>query len=1279
MGSIFYYAYIFFQKHRWIGIILLIGIISGSGYLAKEIKFEENIFKTIPTLKNSETIDILFEENGLGNKVVFHLFQEDLAPAPDSLIAVCDRLIDTLQTSYPQQISNMRYQVSDQNINRYYDIFLQNLPLFLDSTNYDEITLRIADTSIENTIRKNFRLLSTPLSTGVKKMIVKDPLSFTPLALEKLNQLQFEDNFSIYNNHILTTDKSHLVFFIDLNKEGSETSDNAQFFSEMDEVILQLEDESGITIEYFGSPVVAVANARQIKQDIQVSVTIAMVLIVLLLLFFFKKIGRIIVIVLPGVLAAIVSIGIIAVIYPSISVIALGIGSVLLGITVDYSLHIITHFKNEKDIEKLLHDVSTPLILSSITTSLAFFSLLFLDSEVLSVLGVFAGISMLVAAMFALLILPHSLHHQEQSDHKQNFIENWVMALAHLRPENSKWTIIGTICVILICLFTWKDYQFEKDMMKINYMPKNLADKENRINEISNLSQKKFYLAVKDSTFDGALRKNTILKSTIDQLLADSTIVHARYINNLIPDKLTQQKNYEQYTQFWRKHKGDSVLAKTISAGEKSGFKAKAYGAFEQLLNMDYHPLDSQNISFFRNELFSDLIFESNGQFILLSQISATAENKQKAIEVFSDLTGVDILDKGHITSQLVSFLSDKFSTLVNISLLVVFGILLIVYGRIELALLAFIPVISSWVCTLGIMAIFGLKFNIVNIIISTFIFGLGIDYSIFMLRGLLQKYATNSDQLFSYKKSIILSSLTTLIGMGVLIFAKHPALESIALLAVTGILSVVIITFILQPWLFKLFIQKRKEHGKIPITLWLIFGSFNSFSMFLIGCLILNGFRMIFLIPIGNENRKKVIFHHVIRIFCWLILKTCFNLRIKNENFDKNSLKKPSIIIANHTSFVDILYVLSISHKVVIVTNEWVYKSPFFGRAVQYADFVRASLGLEEQLVQVKQLTQNGYSVVIFPEGTRSETGKIGRFHKGAFYLAESLQLDIYPLVLHGFHYVLPKKDTFIIKNGTSHAKYLDKISWNDPGFGKGYKERTKKISSYFKSCYEAYKQQKEVPGFFKDLIYKNYLYKGPILEWYLKVKFQLEKQYQTFHELVPESGKIIDLGCGYGFISFSLALASEKREILGIDYDESKIDVAQNIPTRCANLQFEQGDVTQFNAQDCDLILISDVLHYLTPEEQMQTLENCYHSLSDNGQLLIRDGDSNLTKRQKGTWLTEFFSTNIGFNKTRNKLNFISSDLIIEFAKKNNLQFQEIDQTKMTSNKIYRLTKNG
>ena len=85
-----------------------------------------------------------------------------------------------------------------------------------------------------------------------------------------------------------------------------------------------------------------------------------------------------------------------------------------------------------------------------------------------------------------------------------------------------------------------------------------------------------------------------------------------------------------------------------------------------------------------------------------------------------------------------------------------------------------------SFIIILGFMALLDIRFNIVNIILCTFIYGIGDDFSIFVMDGLLNEYKTGKKTLSSHKTAIFFSGLITLIGIGALLFAKHPAIHSL-------------------------------------------------------------------------------------------------------------------------------------------------------------------------------------------------------------------------------------------------------------------------------------------------------------------------------------------------------------------------------------------------------------------------------------------------------------------------------------------------------------------
>lgn len=134
----------------------------------------------------------------------------------------------------------------------------------------------------------------------------------------------------------------------------------------------------------------------------------------------------------------------------------------------------------------------------------------------------------------------------------------------------------------------------------------------------------------------------------------------------------------------------------------------------------------------------------------------------------------------------------------------------------------------------------------------------------------------------------------------------------------------------------------------------------------------------------------------------------------------------KPAIIICNHQSHLDLMTMLMQTPKLVVLTKDWVWNNIFFGHIIRNAEYYPVSWGMDVLLPKLQSLIDRGYSIAIYPEGTRSSfhsvTGgtpdsSISRFHQGAFHLARQLGVDILPFVLYGAGRALPKKGKYLRK----------------------------------------------------------------------------------------------------------------------------------------------------------------------------------------------------------------------------------------------------------------------
>jgi len=489
-----------------------------------------------------------------------------------------------------------------------------------------------------------------------------------------------------------------------------------------------------------------------------------------------------------------------------------------------------------------------------------------------------------------------------------------------------------------------------------------------------------------------------------------------------------------------------------------------------------------------------------------------------------------------------------------------------------------------------------------------------------------------------------------------------------------------VIMAQILIPFLFNILVRNRVKKKHFPWTISGFVISIFAFTYFVTGCIILTILGWLFKLSPFKREGTKYVYHFILSKFTWSMMYIMGN--VKKVQIDKQNanFSEPAVIICNHQSFLDILSTVMLHPKLILLTNNWVWNSPVFGAVARMADFYPVASGAENSLDVLAERVKQGYSIVIFPEGTRTKDGEIKRFHKGAFFLAEQLGIDIQPVLLHGTGYTMTKGD-FLLKDGRISIKFLPRIKAGDKTFGIGYSERTKQIAAYFKDEFKKMRGEIEYPAYHKEQLFYNYLYKGPILEWYLRIKVRLEKSYHIFHELLPVKGKMLDIGCGYGFMPYMLHFASPGREFTGIDYDEDKIETAENCFSKDQKINFIFADALQFGFESYDAIIIADMLHYLQPDSQKLIIEKCIRHLNPGGTIIIRDGDKDLQERHKNTMLTEFFSTKFfKFNRTTSDgLSFFSGRLVREIAAANDMLCEQIDQTKYTSNLIFVLKHKG
>ena len=150
--------------------------------------------------------------------------------------------------------------------------------------------------------------------------------------------------------------------------------------------------------------------------------------------------------------------------------------------------------------------------------------------------------------------------------------------------------------------------------------------------------------------------------------------------------------------------------------------------------------------------------------------------------------------------------------------------------------------------------------------------------------------------------------------------------------------------------------------------------------------------------------------------------------VRFSYDVADGVGFDRPRVVICNHQSHLDLACQLIFTPKIVFLTNDWVWRNPFYGFLIRHAEYYPVHDGIDELMPRLRSLVERGYSIAVYPEGTRSRDCRIGRFHQGAFHIAEQLGLEVLPMYLYGPGRILRKK-TYSLHKGPIHIEVDEPI----------------------------------------------------------------------------------------------------------------------------------------------------------------------------------------------------------------------------------------------------------
>ena len=811
MTNFFIHIYHNFRNHRLICWLSMIVLFAFFGYFASKIHLEEDINKLMPSSKNEDgTTKLAFADLKIKDKT-FLLFEGNDV---EKLTQVCDAFADSVRQD-SALVEDLFYRLDDDLLPNGIDYLSDHLPAYIDTTVYTHLDSLLTREHFAQQMQQNHDDLLSEVGEMFPELIEMDPLGMRNVLAEQMAPLLSAGSYKTIDNHFFVPDSTVCIAFLTPRFSSTNTGQGSALFEQLNTLISQFaKTYPDVQITYHGTPASGYYNSTTIKHDLTTTIAGALILVLVFLFVCFRRWDTIPLLLLPVIFGTLFGLSMMYWLKGEFSLLALGIGGVVLGVALSYVLHILTHHQYVNNGEQLLRDQVKPVLLGCITTIGSFAGLIFINTALLQDFGLFAAFAILGTTLFSLVYLPQML------SSKTNPFSFKLIDKINRYPFDQKkplLAVVGLVIVVGVGAYLLGGIRFDADMHNLGYQHPMTEHSEELLRSKTYTGDKTKYFASKGHTMEVAINHFAILDHKLDSLQQLGLVKSYTHTSQIFVPLHVQQERIDAWKNYWTPDRLGKVRTLIAQTAPQTDLNPEAFGTFFEAATRDYKPDSLYAAGLIPAGYQSTLMEQSyGGDFLCFTSVRCQNDSVRSSesdyiriCDAIASNPDLLVLDTYYYTTDTLLQMNGDFNVLQWISMLFVFVVLLLSFHfNVKHTLLGFMPILFSWLIVLGAMVLFDVRFNLISIIISTFIFGIGVDYSIFVMNGLI---APETYKLHYHKTAILLSAVILVTTVSSMLLAAHPAIRSVGFSTLVGLLSAVILAYILQPAVYRWLNRQEK------------------------------------------------------------------------------------------------------------------------------------------------------------------------------------------------------------------------------------------------------------------------------------------------------------------------------------------------------------------------------------------------------------------------------------------------------------------------------------
>jgi uncharacterized protein len=783
----FSHIYDIVHRRKTLVFVLVLVVALGAGTSLIWVPFDNDVELMLPANEEvSRTIRFLRESN-FSDKVVIWLKLESPQRDASDLIAAVDDLAASLG---PPLVTEAVSGISETGMIDETLFFFKYIPQLIDEKSLHEIEKQINPQAVQERLAGIYRQLLGPGGQMAAPFVRADPLGTGTNILRNAQKLSswLGANVSIVDGHFITHDGNNAMLILETSVPVTDVTGSRKLISYLQQHLRVLPD--------YISPVIiaghlhSISNEEIMKSDIQKTLTVASLAFILFLVFAFRDIRAMTILVVPMVSVA-VAVSLASLALGTLSYFIIGMGAVIVGIAVDYGIHVFIAVRKTGNRHTAVKKIAKPALSGALTTISVFASFYFSSVAGYHQLALFSIISIVFCILFALLVLPHIFKKSKPASSAPVPVETDVPI--YIRKLKKVW--VGGWFVFMVLVVTFGNrVSFNNDIRQYDGSDREILQAEQHFNNVWGNEGNPAFFVVPGDTLEQASQVNDIVYQEASAAIGNDNFSS---LASIWPSRKTRTENVKRWESFWSQGREIELKELLEQHGGQFHFTADAFAPFfDSIYNTNIVDDVPEEISFL-GRLKERFVIGSENGYRQLSYFPDEEQYIKELSSISERHPGSFLVSRRTLSSALSRAVSSEIVYIAGTAGVSILVLTLLLLKNVRLALLALIPVASGIGGIVAIMPLVGKPLNAAAIIAAMIVVGLCVDYGIFMV------YHCRYNLRAGTRTAVTLSAATTLVGAGALLFARHPMLFTIGLTLVTGVLSGYISSMLVVPSLY--------------------------------------------------------------------------------------------------------------------------------------------------------------------------------------------------------------------------------------------------------------------------------------------------------------------------------------------------------------------------------------------------------------------------------------------------------------------------------------------